>query len=73
MVQYLTNDKGRRKAAIVPIKEWEAIQAKLCEQEVLFGLREGYVEAQEMERKGVKGKPWDAFMKDLRKQVAKNE
>lgn len=28
-VQFLTNEKGKRTAALVPIKDWEALQAKL--------------------------------------------
>lgn len=28
-VQFLTNEKGKRTAALVPIKDWETIQAKL--------------------------------------------
>ncbi|QRQ99965.1 hypothetical protein [Dyadobacter sandarakinus] len=28
-VQYLSNEKGKKTAAVVPIKEWEAIQEEL--------------------------------------------
>jgi hypothetical protein len=56
MVQYVTDSKGRRKAVMIPIKEWEAMQAKLRKQEILDDLRAGYMEMLEMERKGVKGK-----------------
>jgi len=28
-VQYLTDAKGKKVAVVVPLKEWEALQAKL--------------------------------------------
>jgi len=28
-VQYLTDDKGKKVAVVVPMEEWEALQAKL--------------------------------------------
>jgi len=65
MVQYLTNAKGRRTAVIIPIKEWEAIKAKLAKQEVLDSVRRGYMEMQEMEKQGVKGKSWEELMREL--------
>jgi PHD/YefM family antitoxin component YafN of YafNO toxin-antitoxin module len=66
MVQYVTDSKGRRKAVMIPIKEWEAMQAKLRKQEILDDLRAGYMEMLEMERKGVKGKTRQELIAELK-------
>ena len=52
MVQYLTNAKGRKTAVVLPIREWEAMQAELQKRSILGSLRQGYMEMLEMEKEG---------------------
>lgn len=65
MVQYLTNAKGRKTAVVLPIKEWEAIQAELNKRSILDSVRQGYMEMLEMEKQGVKGKSREEVMHEL--------
>jgi urease accessory protein UreF len=69
-IQYITDEKGRHKAVIIPIKEWEAmkreneqIKNKLA---VLDGIQDALKEVQEIkEGKRQKGKTLTEFLNGL--------
>ena len=66
MTQFVFNQKGRKTAVIVPIREWEAMQAEINKQRVLQGLKEAYVEMEAIEKEGRPGKSRQQVMDDIR-------
>ena len=47
-VEYITDHKGRKKSAVVPIKEWKNILSELEEKRILLGIKDSFAEVREM-------------------------
>ena len=65
MVQYLTNEKGKKTAVMVPIKEWEAIQSELNKSNVLEDLAIAYGQMKELRAARTKGLTKEDLMQHL--------
>jgi len=69
-VQYITNEKGKQTAVIIPIEEWRQLKAEheklLHKLEILDGLQDALKEVQEIKQgKRKKGRTLGEFLNEM--------
>lgn len=69
-VQYITNEKGKQTAVIIPIKEWKELKAEheklLNKLELLDGLQDALKEVKEIRQgKREKGRTLGEFLNEM--------
>ncbi len=65
-MQFITDEKGRHKAVVVPIKEWEDLQRIKNKLETLSGIENAFDEIKKIrEGKRAKGRTLTEFLNEI--------
>ena len=47
-VQYITDNKGKKKSVVVPFRDWENIQKEMSKQRAMLGIKSAVEEVRQM-------------------------